>query len=108
MIKIELTESQQALFSGGNIIIDKDNNSYHFYPKIIKKIGQEWFILENEEIPNDTILESCHKDNLIISKEEYIKLINDSNFLRCLESAGVDNWDGYDIAGENYEEIEKI
>lgn len=34
----------------------------------------------------------------------YIKYIEgleeDSNFLQCLESAGVDNWSGYDYAVE--------
>lgn len=46
------------------------------------------------------------EDSIIISKTEYTKLKNDSNFLRCLESAGLDNWDGYDIASDNYEEEE--
>lgn len=44
------------------------------------------------------------KDGIIVSKKEYRRLKNDSNFLRALEAAGVDNWDGYDIASDNYEE----
>ena len=28
----------------------------------------------------------------------------DAHFLRCLESAGVDNWDGFDYAREQYQE----
>jgi len=30
-----------------------------------------------------------------ISKEEYERLIDDSNLLTALQNAGVDNWDGY-------------
>lgn len=47
------------------------------------------------------------EDSILISKQEYTKLKNDSNFLKCLQSAGVDNWDEYDMACDNYEEIEE-
>ena len=33
-----------------------------------------------------------------ITAAEYNDLVNDSNKLRCLENAGVDNWDGIDEA----------
>ena len=35
-----------------------------------------------------------------ISKDEYNNLIADRDKLRALEAAGVDNWEGYDIAME--------
>lgn len=35
-----------------------------------------------------------------LSKSEYDSLVEDSDWLRCLEAAGVDNWDGYDYALE--------
>ena len=40
-----------------------------------------------------------------ISEEEYEALLNDSIFLNCLQMMGVDNWDGYDGAIEQYQEI---
>lgn len=40
-----------------------------------------------------------------ISEEEYETLLNDSIFLNCLQMMGVDNWDGYDEAIEQYNEI---
>ena len=40
-----------------------------------------------------------------ISEEEYKALLNDSILLNCLEMMGVDNWDGYDDAIEQYQEI---
>ena len=40
-----------------------------------------------------------------ISEEEYKTLLNDSIFLNCLQMMGVDNWDGYDDAIEQYQEI---
>lgn len=35
--------------------------------------------------------------------EEYNKLMDDSWKLTCLESAGVDNWQGFDSAMEMYQ-----
>ena len=40
-----------------------------------------------------------------ISEEEYETLLNDSILLNCLQMMGVDNWDGYDEAIEQYNEI---
>ena len=37
-------------------------------------------------------------EQIIISKEEYEQLKEDSEWLQCLEAAGVDNWQGYDYA----------
>lgn len=37
-------------------------------------------------------------DVVTISKKEYKFLLEESRFLACLESAGVDNWSGYDDA----------
>lgn len=47
---------------------------------------------------------------MIISKKEYDQLIKDQNFLSALYAAGVDLWEGYEIAqeegdGESYEDI---
>ena len=40
-----------------------------------------------------------------ISEEEYEALLNDSILLNCLQMMGVDNWDGYGDAIEQYQEI---
>lgn len=40
-----------------------------------------------------------------ISLKEYSQLMRDSDFLNCLRNAGVDNWDGYDYACEEYAEL---
>ena len=40
-----------------------------------------------------------------ISEEEYESLLNDSILLNCLRMMGVDNWNGYDEAIEQYNEI---
>ena len=40
-----------------------------------------------------------------ISKEEYDSLLKDSILLNCLQMMGVDNWDGYGDAIEQYQEI---
>lgn len=37
-------------------------------------------------------------DNITIARKEYDQLLKDSNKLFYLESYGVDNWEGYDIA----------
>jgi hypothetical protein len=37
-------------------------------------------------------------ETVTIPKSEYEQLIKDSDFLGCLEAAGVDNWSGYEMA----------
>lgn len=37
-----------------------------------------------------------------ITKREYINLLHDSAFLKCLDANGVDNWEGYDIAVDEF------
>lgn len=39
-----------------------------------------------------------------ITRKQYNSLINDQKVLIALESAGVDNWDGYEFAMENLED----
>ena len=41
---------------------------------------------------------------ITISLERYEELINTEKLMRALEGAGVDNWEGYDIAIEYMEE----
>lgn len=41
---------------------------------------------------------------ITITLENYAKLINDQNWLRALEEAGVDNWEGIDYAIELLQE----
>jgi len=36
--------------------------------------------------------------------KEYKSLLEDAKFLQCLENAGVDNWDGYEWAQEEFNE----
>lgn len=43
-------------------------------------------------------IEYMTTDDVIVSKKEYNRLLKCDEFLLCLQSAGVDNWDGYDIA----------
>lgn len=42
------------------------------------------------------------EDQVTISKEEYKRLKDDSLKLRCLYAAGVDNWEGYGLAIDDY------
>jgi hypothetical protein len=37
-------------------------------------------------------------DTVTISKKEYDSLVRRSNWLECLEDAGVDNWQGIEFA----------
>lgn len=37
-------------------------------------------------------------DFVSITRSEYESLLEDRDMMRALESAGVDNWDGYSIA----------
>lgn len=42
------------------------------------------------------------QDTIMLSKEYYEKLLEDECFLKCLRNAGVDNWNGYDYAVEEF------
>ena len=44
---------------------------------------------------------------ITITKQEYDRLIDDSNFLNRLRAAGVDNWEGFGFACEDEEETEE-
>lgn len=48
----------------------------------------------------DAALEDLDAGRVTISKKEYESLKEDSDWLQCLQSAGVDNWSGYDYARE--------
>lgn len=39
-------------------------------------------------------------ETITISLKEYNELLKDSEFLSYLQGAGVDNWEGYDLAVE--------
>lgn len=44
------------------------------------------------------------EETVVISKEEYESLLEDSLFLEALQGAGVDNWEGYSYACEIFRE----
>lgn len=44
---------------------------------------------------------------ITITKDEYEQLKADSNFLICLQNAGVDNWEGYEFAQDDFNEGEE-
>ena len=39
-------------------------------------------------------------ETVLITKKEYDQLINDQSFLNARHAAGVDSWEGYEIAQE--------
>lgn len=41
-----------------------------------------------------------NSEYVTITQEEYNRLLKDTELLGALQSAGVDNWDGYDYAIE--------
>lgn len=46
-------------------------------------------------------------ETVTITKKEYDSLLDDSRLLQCLQNAGVDNWDGYSYAMEEFYEDEE-
>lgn len=43
-----------------------------------------------------------NEEMVTISKKEYDRLVEDSEFLSFLDGHGVDNWEGYDEAVDAY------
>lgn len=48
---------------------------------------------------------SDEEETITVPKSQYEELVDDSNFLTCLRGAGVDNWDGYDFAIEEFQSM---
>ncbi len=42
------------------------------------------------------------KDTVTIPKKEYDSLVEDAFLLQCLQNAGVDNWEGWDYALQEF------
>lgn len=42
------------------------------------------------------------EETITITKAEYDELLSDSRFLTCLQNGGVDNWDWYGEAQQEY------
>lgn len=56
--------------------------------------------------PEQLIARRPFKEGVVeLAEAELDTLTNDSNFLNCLEGAGVDNWEGYSEACDQYREI---
>lgn len=50
-------------------------------------------------------MEVNNEEMITITKAEYDELQDDAMLLNCLRNAGVDNWDGWDFAIEEYQEL---
>ena len=44
------------------------------------------------------------EETVTITRSEYDSLCDDARWRACVEGAGVDNWDGFDLAMEEYYE----
>jgi hypothetical protein len=42
------------------------------------------------------------QEKIEIPRKEYDQLLRDAHLLNCLRNAGVDNWDGWDFAIEEF------
>ena len=65
------------------------------------------FIKSTELLTKFVVLYIMDEETVTISRAEYDSL-KDSEFkLECLEGAGVDNWNGYSYAMEEYYNLEE-
>lgn len=46
-------------------------------------------------------------NTIAIPADEYEELVSDSKFLQALRNAGVDNWEGYEFAIDEFNEGEE-
>ena len=47
------------------------------------------------------------EETVTISKSRYDLLLDTERWVECLNAAGVDNWEGYDAACQEYEKDEE-
>lgn len=59
-------------------------------------------MLDNKNIVDIQSIAKELKDYTLVKTSHLQSLLDDSDFLDCLKSAGVDNWDGYDEARKMY------
>lgn len=52
-----------------------------------------------------TLFNRSLKEQITIDKTYFDQLKDDSLFLNCLRNAGVNNWEGWDSACEEYEQV---
>lgn len=89
---IELLALNDILsFCRGRMKLDLDESARHAFRDVIYLTKQHINIREGRVMAEEMIT---------ITKEEYDELLSDSAFLSALQAAGVDNWDGYDVAQE--------
>jgi hypothetical protein len=69
----------------------------------MKKLRIKITVGEHAGALAEAIIEKLSRTHTIVNNMAYDKLLDDSDFLDCLRGAGVDNWDGYDIAVEEYQ-----
>lgn len=60
-----------------------------------------------EELAKVLVFEVENPTLIVLTREYYDLVLNDKYFLMCLEMNGVDNWDGYEQAVENFKEMNK-
>jgi hypothetical protein len=51
---------------------------------------------------NEMTDDNLSKDVVTISRKEYDSLVEDAFLLECLRNAGVDNWEGWDYALQEF------
>lgn len=59
-------------------------------------------MLDNKNIVDIQSIAKELKDYTLVKTSHLQSLLDDSDFLDCLKSAGVDNWDGYENAQEMF------
>jgi len=58
------------------------------------------------EFIKENFMENKEENTITISKAEHERLLADAFWLMCLEQAGVDSWQGFEIAQDIREELE--
>ena len=74
---------------------------FYFFTQIT--INSEKHYVFDEETAETKENLGMNEEMVTITKEEYDNLLDSDSKLSALEGAGVDNWEGYDYAMEEYE-----
>lgn len=84
------------------------NSALKFIPQQVLRSEHDILVIKEKlnKIDEDikAFRNSINLENILVPKEEYEELVEDSKKLSCLEGAGVDNWEGYSEAMEYMEE----
>lgn len=97
VVRVVLDLTLELIEDGADLISD-NTMALSLGRELIVKLSEQPLIPYSENVSADKVTEAM--STVEITRKVYDQLVKDSEWLSCLEAAGVDNWEGIDEAFE--------